>query len=748
MPPKHVRERCSYCNQLVRCNATNPRKSMSTHQNMPICYEVPSIKNRSVKGNDCGGGISESNGPMNMNIHILPQSIPVLPLPEFLEAHVFNDPASSEMSNISSAAMVIPSEMEAMVIPSEMERRMFGKTLIFIDDNESFVYKDHEVKQPSFEPYMFQKKLMNDYFDELQRKRYVRNQRRSKSELEAQVGLKPVDSVVLDVTYIHSIKKHFTTSEVDKFLSLMDDITKTSYNTTVNKTQWRTIKKNYDKFVEVFSPLSRPEYTLPSEMYGTDSVGNPLEPYYGVSVNILEEIGFELLRVKRVQENFAFEHEPMKNNNGDRLTGPFHTAELFKKLDCYVKKRHGEDAVALCLALYSDPTKLNPTMSRNAHPVYLTILNILHSKPIFAGFIPHEVHNIDVLEDYLSINMRINVNKIKDEILQCLKPSDMMRFFEFLLDPLFDLSENGIAWQVGQGNDAEIRRFVPFLVDLIGDELIQSERTGCSYQCQRFSCSRCLRINCFSFYNPPIDNDLSIGSYVTFQYNNCDYESYIVPYNISSLNVTEDSTKTTTKETRTISLTNFTDVYVLNERDNQWYDIKKIDQTEVYVDTKVKKVEERKSTIYKVKSIQRNRGVRINAETSFAIEDVNIKNLITSRRPYHGLCNFGLGGTWKNAVIVRVSSDLNDINGHLDVLYDDGDMKKDNVHKKKEVLLDVLYDDGDMETNIPRDRFVCFDLPRNDSQMNRFSEGKLAILLRRIKHFSETGNFNCNPCLH
>ena len=81
---------------------------MSTHQNMPICYEVPSIKNRSVKGNDCGGGISESNGPMNMNIHILPQSIPVLPLPEFLEAHVFNDPASSEMSNISSAAMVIP----------------------------------------------------------------------------------------------------------------------------------------------------------------------------------------------------------------------------------------------------------------------------------------------------------------------------------------------------------------------------------------------------------------------------------------------------------------------------------------------------------------------------------------------------------------------------------------------------------------------------------------------------------------
>ena len=216
------------------------------------------------------------------------------------------------------------------------------------------------------------------------------------------------------------------------------------------------------------------------------------------------------------------------------------------------------------------------------------------------------------------------------------------------------------------------------------------------------------------------------GSYVTFQYNNCDYESYIVPYNISSLNVTEDSTKTTTKETRTISLTNFTDVYVLNERDNQWYDIKKIDQTEVYVDTKVKKVEERKSTIYKVKSIQRNRGVRINAQTSFAIEDVNIKNLITSRRPYHGLCNFGLGGTWKNAVIVRVSSDLNDINGHLD----------------------VLYDDGDMETNIPRDRFVCFDLPRNDSQMNRFSEGKLAILLRRIKHFSETGNFNCNPCLH
>ena len=710
--PKRVCLLCKYCNQQVFCNAANPNKSMQLYQNLLRCKQVPSSivqkfahHSNTIEENNSAGVIVVPNGQMNMDIHILPQGIQVLPFAEFLEENVFNEAAQEFEESIMPSAMDIPSERE--------RSRMFGTSLIYEDnDDEVLIYKANNVPQPSFKAYEFQKKLEKDYFDELQRQRHVRNQRRSTSELDTQVGLKPVDSVVLDLVYIHSVKKQFKTSEVDKFLSLMDDITKISYKTTVNKTQWRTTKKNYDKFINIFSPLTRPEFTLPSEMYGThDPEGNPILPYYGVAVNILEEIGFELLRVKNVKD-FVFEHEPMKNSNGARLTGPFHTAKRFEELDSYVKKRHGDDAVALCLALYSDPTKLNPTMSRNVHPVYLTILNIRQSKPVFVGFVPHEVHDMTKLEDYLSKNKLIYVNKLKDEILGCLKPSDMMRFFEFLLDPLFKLPMNGIVWQVGRGNNAEFRRFVPFIVDLSGDELIQSERTGCSYQCNKFSCGRCLRENCFSFYNPPIDNDFSMGSYVTFKYHNQEYQSFIVPYNIKKLHVTEDSEARRGMKQKTITFSRLTSVQILNDVDNRWYDIETFDQTKVFVDTKIKKGI-RSTMTYRVKSIERNKGVRINDDTFLAVNDDDIKDLTTLRRPLNGLCNFGLGGTWKNALVVH----RHRVPGDFDLLNDDGDIEK--IVPK----IDVLYDDGDIEKSILDNRFIYFDAPRNDHQMNIFLRG-------------------------
>jgi hypothetical protein len=270
----------------------NPNKSMQRHQQLPKCVQqLPSLKlqkifchSTAIKENDSEGVIVEPNDPMNMDIHILPKGSQVLPFPEFLEEYVYNDPSKAiEQNDIFTVAMDIPSERE--------RSRMFGTSLLIENhDDEVLVYKNPNVRQPSFEPYIFQKRLQTYYFDELLRQRRVRNQRRSRSELDANVGLKSVDSIVLDLLYIHSIRKRFTISEVDKFLSLMDDITTVSYAKTVNKTQLRTTKKNYDKFIDIFSPLSRPEYALPPGMYGTnDPEENPILPYYGVSVHILEE---------------------------------------------------------------------------------------------------------------------------------------------------------------------------------------------------------------------------------------------------------------------------------------------------------------------------------------------------------------------------------------------------------------------------------------------------------------------------
>jgi hypothetical protein len=160
---------------------------------------------------------------------------------------------------------------------------------------------------------------------------------------------------------------------------------------------------------------------------------------------------------------------------------------------------YGDDAVPLCITLYSDGTKLNQSMSRNAHPVYFSVLNIVGNdslKANFLGYIPHKVHNKEVLDDMLTVNKKIKTNQaLKDEINQCLEPSDMLRFYEYAFNPLLkhSIDKNGIVLQVGRGDQREVRRFFPFLVGLLGDQPIQDDRAGVSFRAYHFSCCRCLR---------------------------------------------------------------------------------------------------------------------------------------------------------------------------------------------------------------------------------------------------------------
>ena len=105
--------RCRYCNQLVRCNAANPTKSMQRHQQLPKCVqELPSLKlqkithqSTAIKENNAEGVIVEPNGPMNMDIHIVPKGSQVLPFPEFLEEYVYNDPVLASEQKLLPTAM-------------------------------------------------------------------------------------------------------------------------------------------------------------------------------------------------------------------------------------------------------------------------------------------------------------------------------------------------------------------------------------------------------------------------------------------------------------------------------------------------------------------------------------------------------------------------------------------------------------------------------------------------------------------
>jgi len=280
----------------------------------------------------------------------------------------FQDNPNRQPNFVLSSAMDTQSETEVSIL----ENNSYGTSLVFLNENEEWIYKSNDSLQPSFKHFLFQKKLQEEFFGKLKLKRSVRKQRRTRQEIDEKIELKPVDPVVLDLIYVHSVKKGFTNSSVEDYLSLMDDITQTSFERTVNKTHWKTTKKNYDKFVNVFSPLKRPEYVLPPEMYGSDANGDPLRPYYGVSVDILEEISFSLLNVDNVQENFAFRYEEMKNCTGNRITGPFHTAERFKRLDKYVKK--GMVKMQFLCALFCTLTQRNLTQSCHDSHILFTCI--------------------------------------------------------------------------------------------------------------------------------------------------------------------------------------------------------------------------------------------------------------------------------------------------------------------------------------------------------------------------------------
>ena len=630
---------------------------------------------------------------------------------EYLNQEIYQDNPDIQPNNF-----VLPSAMnetnEGGEIQSQLSRVMYGTSLITKQEKE-WIFKDAETlndklhQQPFFGAFVFQIKLEEKYFKKIEQSTVKIRKRRTKQEMETNKTTEPINATSMALIYSYSIKNGLSRNGVENLLELVDNVTRLEFNKTVNKLHWRSIRSNFDKIhTNIFSPIQRPEFILPPAQYGTrdKQETRPLQPYYGVNFDIVEEISFALMQVENVKDNFVFEYQEMKNEDDVRLYGPFHTAEWFEEIDKHVKDNHGKDAVPLCIGLYSDPTKLTHSMSRQTHPVYLTILNIWGGKStIFIGYIPHKAYNIDVLEDLLTKNKKININSLKDEIISLLGPSDMMHFYDTILEPLFQYLE-GIVFQVGRGESREIRRFFPFLVSLFGDEPIQHERAGTSFLNHLFSCARCLWENCCSFHRPNYDDD-DFGVFVKFEYRNVHYESFIRPHLIESIQVEGDDDG---KNNNLIKVTN--DMQV--KENDSWYSVIKF-PTKVKVKSVIRTSKNvRSNTIYVeniVSSIIWTKGVNVGKSV---VSLNNVQNRTSTLRPHNGYCNFNLTGSWASAVVVGSEGDN----------------------------IDVLYRDGDREEAVPSSRFIFIDgAPRNADQMDILAEGVLSIMHRRIEHFKTTG---------
>ena len=637
---------------------------------------------------------------------------------DYLNQEVYHDNPDIQPNNFIFASAMNETNNEIHSQPSHV---MYGISLI-TKLEAGWIFKDVEksdeqlLEQPFFGAFSFQIALEEKYFKKIERSTIKIKKRRTKQELETNKTLKPVNATSMALIYSYSIKNGLSRNAVEKLLELVDNVTRLEFNKTVNKLHWRSIRSNFDKIhSHVFSPIQRPEFILPPAIYGyrDKQETRPLPPYYGVNFNIIEEISFALMQVENVKDNFIFQYQEMKNEHGDRLFGPFHTAESFQEIDKHVKATYGKDAVPLCIGLYSDPTKLTHSMSRQTHPVYLTILNIWGQKSsIFIGYIPHKAYNIDVLEDLLTKNKNININTLKDEIISLLGPSDMMQFYDTVLTPLFRYLE-GIVFQVGRGEGREIRRFYPFLVSLLGDEPIQHERAGTSFLNHFFSCARCLWENCCSFHRPGHDDD-DFGVTVEFTYLGMDYESFICPYRVDSIKFEGDD-NIFIKVTHTMEVLEGNLRYRLRDHPEKIKVksvIRRVKTTREYVDNIVSQ-------------IVWSKGVNVGGEVGVVSLD-EVQNLTPKLRPHNGYCNYCLTGSWASAVVVgKGKGDKLDENGNV---------------VGREDKIDVLYKDGDTEKAIPISRFIFSgDSMRNADQMDIFAEGVLSIMLKRIEHFKDTG---------
>ena len=745
-----VFQKCKVCHKNVEGrNLDNMDATMQRHMNSIWCrsYESfvvdPTVVNaKKDDGVDLqrehGDNIQSYHGKLNdtpknpSGMKVQVESVKpntILPVDEFAEAYLWHDDVNADPNHC-----LVNEDSSSENNPSDNANlsKMYGHSLIYEEDNQ-MVFKLPEIcqqsVQPCFDGYLFQQKLEKNFLNKLHTMEF-RKLRRSKVELEQNVERKSVDCDIAALIYIYATKQSLSKTGVEDLLKLLSDVSNIAFKQNLNIFNWKPMRKYFDQFANVFSPIKRPEFMLPREIYGkTDETNKRIQPYYGVSFDIVEEVGLAMMKVDNVQRDFIFDYEELQDKLGRRV-GAFHTANRFKKFSAHIKEKYGEDAVPLCITLYSDGTKLNQTMSRNAHPVYFDVLNIVGNgslKTNFLGYIPHKVHNKEVLDDLLTVNKNIKTNQtLKDEIMQCLEPSDMLRFYEYAFDPLLKHMNDGIVLQVGRGDQCEVRRFFPFLVGLLGDQPIQDDRAGVSFRAYNFSCCRCLRENCFSFHCSR-QEDFCFGAQVEFDHSRRGREdqgikSYIVPHEVQSVVV---ATKANVKKVdKHIILEDLDNVEIFVDKDLEEESLNALnpqsqDKTKEWVNVQSKphllfrdapvriNADTTKKT-YIIISVNWSKGVTVQNKRVISSDSESITNMSFVQGPVVGYCNYKLTGEWIKGVVMGSDSDGK--------------------------VVDMIYDGGFTECNIASTRLIVIEAERNSYQMEILSEGRESVLLRRINH--------------
>ena len=257
------------------------------------------------------------------------------------------------------------------------------------------------------------------------------------------------------------------------------------------------------------------ELKLPVEFFGVvDLHGKPLKAISMVYLDIRERLAQFLLSVDPV--NFTSEPEiiieDVDTGFGDtersRVYTHFCSGKLFEQVTAMVRKQGGRKAVAICLILSIDETTLNTTRSRTGSPLTMFVANARGDsfRPIFLGYGPLEMPYSDEVLDEMLFKRGCTAKTHRDAIVKSVKRDALLKYMEFVVEPLYSFERDGAHIKVGSGENQ--RQFLAFF-HVVGTQLDTKQADqfiGASHVSKYRKCRLCMELctSCFCTSGRPV----------------------------------------------------------------------------------------------------------------------------------------------------------------------------------------------------------------------------------------------------
>ena len=393
---------------------------------------------------------------------------------------------------------------------------------------------------------------------------------------------------------------------------------------------------------------------------------------------------------------------------------------MFEKLCSYVRTKYGDNAVPLCLAVYSDGTKVNPSGSRTEDPISVYILNACDQEkiPILVGY-----HPVSSYSNKIKLNGLLRQRNITDKVMTSTvryntKVENKRQFLFSVLDPLMKYQKTGISYQVGHAIDSKRYQFYPFVVSFNGDQPAQDERGGSTFKKAHMQCNSCTCENCLSFYIKPLPSFenrglIPMGYKVKFCRRQHTSTGFVCPYKIIKIQFKAKDEDFDWIDPIIHEVNN--DMVFKSPIDDSWYLISEHNTSkEDIIRAKCFMKLSRDDTVeYIITKLEWSAGILDdilddkNQRSVYLIDKVIIDEIVSL--PKIGFSNIRKTGAWQEAVVIGLNS-----SGSYRVFY---------------------MSDGEIEVDVPSNYFIpTGGVLRDDAKFEIVSKGLAAAEQQKLEH--------------